>query len=646
MFITDRNRKRVLELLSRQFPDIASATAEIINLNAILQLPKGTEHFISDLHGEYEAFRHLLRNASGIIRIKMDEVFGCFLTREEKNALATLIYYPEERLSHLKKSGELSHDWYRRNLSHLVELCRGVCSKYTRSKVRKALPKEFSYIIEELLWEQKHFKDKEHYYHSITETILQTGRADAFLVALSFLIQRLSVDKLYILGDIFDRGPAPHRILDTLSCHHNTHITWGNHDMLWMGAASGNLACIASVIRICARYHHLEILEKGYGISLRQLIAFSDSYRQNNSCACFLKTKNPSAEDLALAHLEQTAMLLQCKAEADILRRHPEYEMEDRLLLSQIHPQTNTITIRGKSYSLCDGCFSAMDFKNPFVFTEEETEILEKLQHNFLHSPTLQNHIRFLYAKGGMYCRENGNLMYHGCIPLNSDGSFASFLGYSGKALLDYCDQMARKGYFLPADHPEKKDCRDFFWYLWCGKHSPLFGKEKMATFERYFVEDTTLHKEEKNPYYHLMDSQTLAETILAEFGLFSPHSRLINGHVPVKQKEGESPVKAGGKLFVIDGGLSPAYQAGTGIAGYTLISNSHGFLLTAHQPFSSKADAVANQTDMISAPIASASFPQRMKVSQTDTGKELATCIEELSELVDAYRTGLLQAH
>lgn len=648
--IVEASHGRVLELLSQKFPDLAAVTTEIINLNAILQLPKGSEHFISDLHGEDEAFRHILKNASGIIRIKMDEVFGEALSATEKASLATLIYYPGERLSYLKKTAGIPEDWYRVTLSRLVKLCKGVASKYTRSKVRKALPPEFSYIIEELLWEQAHQRDKEDYYRSIVETILRTCRADAFLIALSHLIQRLAVDRLHILGDIFDRGPGAHKILDTLIRYHKVDITWGNHDILWMGAAAGNLACIAAVIRISARYDHLETLETGYGISLRPLICFADAVYAEDPCSSFLphshtgECNRPEAKRVARLH--KAATILQLKAEGALLLRHPEYEMEHRLLLSKI--KENVLTVDGVSYPLSDCHFPTVDPKHPYQFTKEEAKILEKLQQAFFHSVRLREHIRFLLSKGGMYLMQNGNLMYHGCIPLEPDGSFSRFLGYSGKDLLEYCDSMVRKGYFLEEEHPEKQACRDFFWYLWCGKHSPLFGKEKMATFERYFTTDSALHREAKNPYYALTeaDNGKLAEAILTEFGMPPQSSHIINGHVPVRQKQGESPLKAGGRMFVIDGGLSKAYQPKTGIAGYTLVCNSHGYLLTAHQPFSSRADAVEKETDIVWHPVASASFPRRMLVKDTDIGHSLRQQLKELEQLSTAYRTGQLKEH
>lgn len=640
--------KRVLELLSQRFPTIAAATSEIINLNAILQLPKGTEHFISDLHGEYEAFCHILRNASGVIRIKIDEVFGGSLTDGEKNALATLVYYPKERLSYLKKQAVLSDNWYHSTLGKLIKLCRAVASKYTRSKVRKALPPDFSYIIEELLHGEYDSKDKDHYYQCITETILETARGDAFIVAISHLIQRLAVDRLHILGDIFDRGPGPHVILDTLIHYHSVDIAWGNHDILWMGAAAGNLACIFSVIRIAARYDHLETLENGYGISLRQLISFAGSCYGNDPCSSFYPKNENSVPDgtetKSVARLQKAAAVLQFKAEYDIISRHPEYEMEHRLLLSKINPAKKTLLVDGTEYPLTDCVFPTVDWNNPYRFTPEEKELCERLCNSFTHSVRLQEHVRFLLSKGGMYQIENENLMYHGCIPMTEDGRFATFLGHSGKALLDYSDSAVRKGLLLEEDSPEKEVYRDFFWYLWCGTHSPLFGKQKMATFERYFTRDSLLWEEKKNPYYHLLDKEqgkTHAETILREFGLTSQNAHLINGHVPVRQSRGESPVKAGGKLFVIDGGLSRAYQARTGIAGYTLIYNSHGYLLTSHQPFSSTEEAVTKETDILSRPVVSASSPGRLLVKDTDTGKLLISQIEELEALTRAYQKG-----
>ena len=645
--------KRVLELLSARFPNVASATSEIINLSAILQLPKGTEHFLSDLHGEYEAFCHILRNASGVVRIKIEEVFQNTLTESEKTALATLVYYPEERLSYLRKRGTLTDKWYERVLSQLIQLCRGVSAKYTRSKVRKALPSEFAYIIEELLHGEGASSDKSSYYKSITRSILQTDRGDAFLVAISHLIQRLAVDCLYILGDIFDRGPGPHVILDTLMNYHSVELAWGNHDILWMGAAAGNLACIFSVIRISARYDQLDILENGYGISLRKLIAFADDSYRSDPCTRFYPKSEKSVPDgtetKSIARLQKAAMVLQMKAEAALIARHPEYNMKNRLLLHRLQPEPGTLTIDGKIYPLADCMFPTVDWGNPYRFTKQEQELCHRLCYDFTHSVRLREHIRFLLAKGAMYQIENQNLMYHGCIPMEADGSFAEFSGYRGKALLDYCDKIVRKGYLLEEEHPEKEFCRDFFWYLWCGTYSPLFGKYKMATFERYFTDDTSLWEERKNPYYGLLEGEQgreYAQKILQDFGL-SPHQgHLINGHVPVRQTSGESPVKAGGKLFVIDGGLSRAYQSRTGIAGYTLIYNSHGYLLTAHQPFSSKEDAVTKGTDIVSRPVAVSHCRERLLVRDTDTGLLLSRQIEELTRLVQAYRQGTLREH
>lgn len=641
--------ERFLQLLADRYPNIPAATTEMINLSAILQLPKGTEHFLSDLHGESEAFHHILKNASGVIRRKIDEVFDKLLTASEKTALATLVYYPEERLSYLKKQELLSSDWYRVTLYRLVELCRVVASKYTRSKVRKALPREFGYIIEELLHEHTHFQDKERYYTGIIETIIDLDRADAFIIAISELIQRLAIDRLHILGDIYDRGPFPDVILDTLRTYHSVDISWGNHDVLWMGAAAGNTACIASVLRIAARYDSLETIEDSYGISLRQLFWFAENFYRDDPCECFLPVTehslSPHTDVKTVSKVQKAIAIIQFKLEGQLIARHPEYQMEHRLLLDKI--DVDALVLDGVRYPLSDSRFPTVDWSDPYRLTDEEAELIEKLKQYFLHSGRLQKHIRFLFSKGAMYTVMNGNLLYHGCIPATPTGEFASFLTYSGKALLDYCDKTLRKGYFLPWEHPQKGDCLDFYWYLWSGENSPLFGKRRMATFERYFVLDKALHKEEKNAYYRLISSsgsEDFVIRILNEFHLSSATSHIINGHMPVQQKKGESPVKAGGKLFVIDGGLAKSYQKRTGIAGYTLIFNSHGFLLTAHQPFSSTVDAVQEQTDIVSQTVVSEPFGKRMCVEDTDTGKLLSMQIEELDRLTKAYRSGELQ--
>ncbi len=646
----NEHKQRVAELLSRQFPNIASATTEIINLSAILELPKGTEHFFSDLHGEHEAFCHMLKNASGLIRLKIEEVFLHLLTEEEKDDLATLIYYPKERIAYLQKEKPLSDDWFLTTLYRLIQVCRQVASKYTRSKVRKALPKEFAYIIEELLHEGTDGTDKAAYYRGIFLTILTTKRQTAFLIAIALLIQRLCIDHLHILGDIFDRGPGAHLILDTLLSYHSVDIAWGNHDILWMGAAAGNAACMANVIRISARYNNPQTLENGYGIGLRQLFSYAETTYKNHLCPAFApvdeKEELSPLERASLTALHQAIAIIGWKLEAKIINRHPEYEMQDRLLLQKMDATQGYLIINGIAYPIQDGFFPTVNPSCPHQLTQQEEEIVNRLQQEFLQSQKLKDHIKYLFAKGGMYRIMNGNLMYHGCIPLDESGEFASFLGCSGKKLLDVCEKKVRDGFFLPQNHPDKQDNLDFFWYLWSGKYSPLFGKSQMKTFERYYLSDSALHQEEKNPYYPLMetkDSTILANKILREFGLPEETAHIINGHVPVRQNLGESPVKANGKLFMIDGGLSRSYQKKTGIGGYTLMYHSRGFLLTAHEPFSNRPDAVENGKDIVSTPVMSEQMHQRLRVADTDTGKELSRRISELYELVKAYQEGTL---
>ncbi len=639
----EENKWRVRQLLMEKFPDLASVTTELINLNAILQLPKGTEHFLSDLHGEYDAFCHILRNASGVIRRKIDREFEDILTQEEKTALATLIYYPEQRLSYLKEKGDLSDDWYRVMLHRLVRLCRRVASKYTRSKVRKALPKEFSYVIEELLHTQGSDSHWASYYRGILETILKTRRADAFIVAISRLIQRLSVDRLHILGDIYDRGDGAHKILDTLISYHSVDLTWGNHDILWMGAAAGNPVCVLCAVRLCLRYHNPQILEHAYGISLRPLQQFADTYYREDPCHGFFPKCHTLSQEEAcsFARMHKAATVLQFKLEDWLLKRHPEYEMDDRRMLKQIDFMNHSITLSGTSFPLTDWNFPTVSPERPAQLTAEEQQLKNTLCLGFSSSQKLKTHLQFLLSHGGMYRAMNNNLMFHGCIPMTETGEFATYRGMGGKALLEYCDSMVRNACSLPQNHPDKGDCLDFFWYLWAGKHSPLFGKQKMATFERYFLKEPSLHREEKNPYYGFLNQDTpkYAEKILKEFSLCAKGGFLINGHVPVLQKNGESPVKGGGKVFVIDGGLSKAYQHKTGIAGYTLSFNSEGFFLTAHSPFSSLSQAVEHQTDIVSQRVISSPFPEGVFVKDTDTGKQLRQQIEELEHLADYYR-------
>ncbi len=646
--MASRNQK-FLKLLSRQYPNVQAASSEIINLNAILNLPKGTEHFLSDLHGENEAFHHILKNGSGVIKKKIDEQFGTALTHAERRSLATLIYYPEEKLQIIKKEVTNLQDWYKITLYRLVDICRVVASKYTRSKVRKALPKDFEYIIEELLHEHNDFHNKQQYYAGIISTIIKTERADAFIIELSHLIQRLAVDRLHIIGDIFDRGPGADVIMDTLMHHHCVDIQWGNHDAVWMGAAAGSLACIATVLRNAARYNTLSTIEDGYGISLRPLVTFALNIYGDDACSCFQPVYNYGADsekDLEIiAKIHKAIAVIEIKLESLVISRNPNYKMDDRLLLSQIDYKAGTVTIEGKEYPLLDAKFPTVDPKNPYQLTTEEREVMERLKTNFSHSGRLQKHVRFLYSKGSMYKIFNGNLLYHGCIPVNADGTFKSFdtgrEEVSGRALLDYADSMMRRGYFLPESNREKQKCLDFMWYLWCGSTSPLFGKNKMASFENYLLEDKSLSKETKNIYYSMLDDEKLATQILKEFGLNPETGHIMNGHVPVEYKNGETPIKAGGKVFIIDGGLSKAYQAKTGIAGYTLIYNSYGMLLTSHQPFSSTAKAIEEELDIHSTTVVVEKTVQRMLVADTDIGRELKEQIEDLEQLLEEYKKG-----
>lgn len=646
---------KYLKLLSNQYPTIASACTEIINLQAILNLPKGTEHFLTDIHGEYEPFIHVLKNASGVIKRKITDIFGTSLRQSDIKSLATLIYYPEQKLELMLKDEENIEDWYKITLYRLIEICRRVSSKYTRSKVRKALPWDFSYIIEELLHEQPDRLDKEEYYNEIIQTIIRIGRADEFIIALSKLIQRLVVDRLHIVGDIFDRGPGAHIIMDTLMDYHSVDIQWGNHDILWMGAASGSDACIATVVRICARYANLDTIEDGYGINLLPLATFAIDFYKNNDCLAFMPkiegSKVYSDKDLRLiAQMHKAIAIIQFKLEGEIINRRPYFNMQDRLILNKINYAEGTIELEGKTYKLSDSNFPTIDPKNPYTLTVEEKELIGKLRSSFLNSEKLQKHISFLFAKGSMYLKYNSNLMYHGSIPLNKDGSFKKVkIGitgreYCGKDLLDRFEMLAREGYFYKNNPQAKLYGMDAIWYLWTGPYSPLFGKNKMTTFERYFIEDKITHEEVKNPYFKYRDDEKVCNAILEEFELNPSCSHIINGHVPVKSKSGESPIKAGGKLLVIDGGFSRAYQGQTGIAGYTLIYNSYGLLLVSHEPFESTQKAIEEEKDILSTTVVLEQEVERKRVGDTDVGLELKLQIKDLELLLEAYRKGLIK--
>ena len=644
---------RYLRMLARQYPTIQAACSEIINLQAILRLPKGTEHFMSDLHGEYQAFIHILNNASGAVREKVDLLFENSLSKEDRAQLATLIYYPEEKLEETR--GEVSdlNEWYKLTLYRLVDLCRLVSSKYTRSKVRKALPPEYAYIIDELLNTNYEVHNKKEYYDNILNAIIGVGSGEAFIKALCQLIKRLVVDHLHIVGDLFDRGPRADILMDLLMRHHSVDIQWGNHDVLWMGAAAGSRTCIAAVLNNSITYNNLEVIEVGYGISLRPLALFANETYQNCDLTCFStktleKPGTYSTKDLTLsARMHKAVAVLLFKLEGQLLERHPEFHMEDRRLLDKIDFEAGTVTLGDKSYPLRDVDFPTIDPKNPYALTPEEERLMAQLKSAFQRSEKLQRHTQFLYNKGGLYKCYNGNLLFHGSIPMTEDGAFMTFQiqgkSLKGKELLDRAEALARQGYYAKEGSPERLLGKDFLWFLWCGRNSPLFGRDHIATFERMLVADQDTWAEPKNAYYNYYNDPEVCVAILKEFGLEGPHCHIINGHVPVKSKDGESPIKAGGRLIVIDGGFCRAYQSTTGIAGYTLIYNSWGIRLAAHEPFGGLNDAIHNNRDILSTTTVFDRMESRIRIQETDIGALLKQNIEDLNELLNAYRTGLL---
>ena len=642
---------KFLNLLSEKFPTIADATTEIINLEAILNLPKGTEHFLTDLHGEYEAFRHVLKNASGVIRQKVHEVFNNTLRESEMTELCTLIYYPAEKLQLIKQKESNLDDWYKVTLNQLTEVCRAVSVKYTRSKVRKMLPPDFSYVIQELLHESDSpGSPKQSYFNGILNSIISIGRADAFIIAMSNVIQCLTIDRLHIIGDIFDRGPGPHFIFDTLAQYKMYDIQWGNHDVYWMGAASGSAACICNVIRISAKYGNLDLLEDGYGINLVPLARFAMKWYDKDSCDCFKLDYREEEYDVRDAMLDEkmhkAIAIMQFKLEGQMIVGHPEFGMENRLLLDKIDPADGTVLIEGKKYPLRDLNFPTIDWKHPYELSVDEADVMERLTAAFLNCEKLQRQVRFLFTKGSLYHVYNGNLLYHGCVPLNEDGSFTKVniygTEYAGKALYDVLESYARKGYYA-IDPEEKKKGSDILWFIWENKNSPVFGKDKMTTFERYFVAEKATHVEPKNPYYRLLEKEEIVNAILAEFGLSGQEAHIVNGHIPIEAKKGESPVKCGGKLLIIDGGFSKAYQPKTGIAGYTLIYNSYGLVLAAHEPFESVEKAVSDGNDIVSHTILVQHVVRRKTVADTDNGKVMRENIRDLENLLQAYREGTI---
>lgn len=641
---------KYLNILSEKFPSIQRACTEIINLEAILNLPKGTEHFLSDLHGEYESFLHILKNASGAIKTKIDEIFKNTMTQEERKTFATLIYYPKEKLELIKKEIENLGEFYRITLYRLVKICKVIGSKYSRSKVRKAIPKEYEYIIDELLHSNQKSEDKDIYYNKIIDSIINLGRADAFIIVLSNLIQQLAVDHLHILGDIYDRGPGPHIIMDELMKYHSIDIQWGNHDIIWMGAAAGSEACIFNVIRICSRYDNLDILEDGYGINIRTITEFAMEEYANGPSSIFAPKKaeqDSSSENATiLAKTQQAATIIQMKLEGQLIQRHPEFKMDDRLLLDKINYETGEITIDGKTYQLIENYFPTINPQNPYQLTKKEEEVVRKLTKCFKNSEKLQKHVHFLYAKGNIYKIYNGNLLLHGCVPMTMLGDLTevNINGnmLKGKPYLDYVEKIAREGFFEPENTGKREYGKDFIWYLWCGKNSPIFCKDKMKTFERYYLAENETWEEIKNPFYNFENDEKISKKILEEFNLDTKTGHIICGHIPVKFKAGESPIKANGKLFIIDGGLSKSYQKTTGIAGYTLRYSSYGLTLVAHEPFTSIHAAILNETDLHSEKQIVEKV-ERKRIKDTDIGRELQIQISDLKKLLYAYESGVI---
>lgn len=645
---------RYLQLLSQSFPTVAEASTEIINLQAILNLPKGTEHFLADIHGEYEAFIHVLKNASGNIKRKVNELFGNTLRESEKRELCTLIYYPAQKLELVKHNETDIDDWYHITLHQLVAVCRDVSSKYTRSKVRKSLPADFSYIIQELLHEHTEDHDKTAYVNVIVDTIISTGRADDFIIAIANVIQRLAIDSLHILGDIFDRGPGAHIIMDTMRKYHSWDMQWGNHDILWMGAAAGNDACICNVIRLSLRYGNLPTLEEGYGINLVPLATFAMETYKNDPCTEFIPKTSGGASQLDEKTLRLTAQMhkaiavIQFKVESQIIAKHPEWKMNDRCLFEHVDYQNGTIELQGKTYKMSSCSFPTINPAAPSELSPEEEILISKLHHSFSVCEKLHKHIRVMLQHGCMYGIYNNNLLFHASCPLNEDGSLKEveiYPGkkYSGRALMHHTGMQIRTA-FQQDSAPEERDYAiDYFLYLWCGPDSPLFDKSKMATFERYFIADKETHVEEKGYYFKLRDDEEVIDHILDAFGVVGSNRHIINGHVPVRTLKGENPIKANGKLMVIDGGFSKAYHNETGIAGYTLVYHSRGFQLVQHEPFTSTEDAIQRGTDIKSTTQIVEMSNRRMLVADTDIGVELRKQIDDLEELLYAYRLSLI---
>ncbi|MDO4183077.1 MAG: fructose-1,6-bisphosphatase [Coriobacteriia bacterium] len=641
--------QRYLELLSQQFPTSSSAAAEIINLSAILNLPKGTEFYASDIHGEYESFSHVLRNASGSIRLKIDEVFASRLSEAEKKSLATLIYYPKEKMRIELAAAEDPKAWYADAISKLITVCRHVGRKYTRSKVRKAFPKDFQYVVEELLTENRYDEDKEAYYHSIGEAVIRTGSAEGLIEALCLAIQNLAIDQLHIVGDIFDRGPAPHTIMDMLIKHPSVDIQWGNHDIVWMGAAVGQWGCIAHVVRNCSRYGNLSILEDAYGINILPLAGWAKRAYENDPCVAFGLKGNPQLTDeehQVSVKIQKAMAIIQFKVEGQLIDRYPSFDMQDRKLLHHIDHEKGTITLDGVEYELTDKEFPTVDPANPYQLTEDEERVMARLEQAFKGSEKLQRHVAFLLEAGSLYKICNGCLLVHACVPLNADGTPKEVDVFGkrckGRELYQVLENYIRAAFKDP-DSERRRRGQDLIWWLWLGDGSPLFAKSKMATFENYFVNDKAARKEDKNPFYKMLDNEDVIKGIFREFDMDPETSRIVCGHVPVKVKDGEDPIKCNGRVLTIDGGFSKAYQPTTGIAGYTLISNSYGFILASHEPFESAQAAVENEQDICSTRQVVEQVEKRTLVCDTDKGAQLQQQIDDLKRLMTAYREGTI---
>ncbi len=643
---------RYLRLLAQQYPTVQAASREIINLQAILNLPKGTEHFISDIHGEHEAFNHMLNSCSGVVKEKIDDLFGNSISRRDRDELATLIYYPEEKLAQIMKREPELDEWYRIALHRLVALCRWVSSKYTNSKVRKALPQDYSYIIDELLHTNRDETDKREYYENIIESIIAVGQAPGVIEALSTAIKRMAVDRLHIVGDIFDRGPGADVVMDSLLNYHCVDIQWGNHDILWMGAASGSRTLVATVLANSIHYNNLDVIESGYGISLRPLSIFANEvYKDCDTHRFAVKLTGPDADQysekdkLLSARMHKAITIILFKLEGQKLMRRPEFGMPDRLLLDKIDYENKPANIGGVIYPLEDCDFPTVDPADPYALTPEENQVIDQLTAAFRRSEKLQRHIRFLYSNGGLYKVHNGNLLFHGCIPMTEEGEFQTFtIGgkeRSGRAFLDYAEKTARKAYYDAPGSEERQFGMDFLWWLWAGRNSPIFGRDRMTTFERRLIKDEDAWTEPKNAYYTLYHDPAVCEKILKEFGLEGPHCHIINGHIPVKAKKGESPIKGGGKLIVIDGGFCRAYQPTSGIAGYTLIYNSRCIRIVSHQPFESKEAAIFDNHDIANNSLVFEHMEHRVKIRETDVGRAIQAQAEDLNRLLQAYRSG-----